>query len=100
MKKALLIALVVGLMSSSSFAASFVQGWSTGKISRIAKNSNGKMVIYVIPTGGSAANEVLGVLNLTGDARKEFLAIVLTAKASGNEIKLYESGTQWLYFSY
>jgi hypothetical protein len=100
MKKVLLIALAVSLLSVGSFAASFQDGWTEGTISRISKNSDGLVVIYIIPTGGSVANEVQGTFELSGDERKEFLAVALTARAADKTISLWQSSGQWSLFEF
>lgn len=99
MKKIFLAIVLASLVATSSFAAEFVYAnWVDGKIAHINTDSSGNFVIYMTPTDGSV--EKLGVLNLTGDARKEFIAMVLTAKASDSTIKLYSEQGVWKYFSY
>lgn len=99
MKKFALGVVAISALVTGLLAAPWGNGWVEGKITRIQKDTSGRIVIYLSPDG-SEANEVQNYLNrdLTGDERKEYYAVILTAKASDSTISLYGQAGDWKYF--
>ncbi len=91
MKKLLFVALISGLLSVSASA-----GWVEGKILKINKLPAGTYVTLKKVDNSTA----FAKLTLTGDARKEFLAVLLTAKAQNATIKLFARNGAWAYYEF
>ena len=91
MKKLLFVAIVSGLLSASASAA-----WVEGKIAKITKLPAGTYITLKKADNSTAFSK----LKLTGDARKEFLAVILTAKAQNANIKLFAKNGVWSYYEF
>lgn len=81
MKKLLLAAVVAGLMSTSAMAA-----WIEGPIETLSIKADESVLIKV----GGTARFVDPAMS--ADGRKLFMAVILTAHASGTSIKINNIG--------
>ncbi len=91
MKKFLFITLTVGLLSTTAFAS-----WVEGTVLKIKNLPAGTYV-----TLKKADNTTsFAKITATGDARKEFIAVLLTAKAQNTPIKLFARSGAWIYYEF
>ncbi|GEM_PF-3965135 len=91
MKKVFIAAIAVGLLSTTVFA-----GWVSGTVDKIQKIPAGTYVTLKQANNATAFAKI----TLTGDARKEFIAVLLTAKAQNATIKLYARSGEWVYYDF
>jgi hypothetical protein len=87
MKKLFITTLVVGVLSTSAFA------WVDGKIGKINTVNDGSFVVEVIPSSGPAQYRGL---NASGDAKKQMIALILSAKASNADVSLHALSGKWV----
>jgi len=91
MKKLLFIALTVGLLSTTAFAS-----WVEGTVLNIKNLPTGTYVtLQKVDNTTSFAK-----ITATGDERKEFIAVLLTAKAQNAPIKLFAISGAWVYYEF
>jgi len=84
MKKMLFAALAIGLMSNSAMA-----GWFEGTVGKINAIDNGRFVVEIKLADGTTSPYKPLNLMMGNEAKKQMIAVILTAKASNSPIKMF-----------
>ena len=86
MKKILLAAIAVGMMSTSAMAL-------VGTVEKIQIKSDGEVTIVLKKLDGTG--NARHILAGTADANKAMLAAALTAKSTSATVEMYNDATSW-----
>lgn len=84
MKKIILAAVAVSLMSTSAFA------WVTGTLKRVEIHPTGPVIVVATSSG-----DVVRRVSTTAELQKQILAVALTAQSRGATVDMLPEGGYW-----
>ena len=90
MRKMLFAVFAVSLISTSAMAE-----WFEGKIGKINAIDNGRFVVEIKLADGTVSPYKPLNLNMGKEAKKQMIAVILSAKAADMPVRMFLSGDFW-----